>query len=519
MPYRWIEFYCEITTLDVSVSYPLPYTEFMTKYPSLCKFCFAENPINRGDTKRVEFFTTTLTDQSGKITYVHVRRNGDTAFVVGSSQPWNLMYYDVLRIVAEQRGDCFCCRHFIHELDALGCTADEDVRAVMPPYSIRTPSNPYPLSFAPHVNAVFQIFDGPAFTSIVQALWCEWRVLVIGDNVEVITECVHALSTFVYPMKWCGILIPILPVGMEEIACSPVPFLIGSHASQLPQLLQHPTESLMLVDSRVGVVSFHGDPPTTVPGVKILLDSLLKIDKLNMKTDDVVNALLSFSIGMLGGAGKCIDANTWNLSDIKSFASKENLAFLLKTLQHTQMFSLFSHECLTHVHDLTVFLDRARPLYDVSAVKSSSGWKRLLGGGGGRKQSVTPPSGRQTPPAQYSPSQSPVSMMMEIPRLSSAMCDLNSFKSIHSALCPYSSSCLIVSPLAPSRHSFIDSAQQQQQDSDDETMPPEVADFVSKNIFARAALSEMNKVPRSIDELFRPVPLVPKVPHRRPPLP
>ena len=79
-------------------------------------------------------------------------------------------------------------------------------------------------------------------------------VLVLGR----VAGCVAALQ----PFTWQHIFVPLLPAKMLSYVCAPYPFLIGVHASLLPQLLapdsEYPMNEALVVDLDKGAVFMAG---------------------------------------------------------------------------------------------------------------------------------------------------------------------------------------------------------------------------------------------------------------------
>ena len=51
--------------------------------------------------------------------------------------------------------------------------------------------------------------------------------MLISDHKALLTHAAIALISFLFPLCWKHVLIPILPKGMIDILDAPVPFLIG----------------------------------------------------------------------------------------------------------------------------------------------------------------------------------------------------------------------------------------------------------------------------------------------------
>lgn len=62
---------------------------------------------------------------------------------------------------------------------------------------------------------------------VFAAMLAERRIIFTSNRLDKISSCIQAANTFLYPMVWQHIFIPILPMKMKDILCAPMPFLIG----------------------------------------------------------------------------------------------------------------------------------------------------------------------------------------------------------------------------------------------------------------------------------------------------
>ncbi len=62
---------------------------------------------------------------------------------------------------------------------------------------------------------------------IFLALLLEKKILLISKYKALLTHASVAFMSFLYPLSWKHVLIPILPKNMTDVLDAPVPFLIG----------------------------------------------------------------------------------------------------------------------------------------------------------------------------------------------------------------------------------------------------------------------------------------------------
>lgn len=86
------------------------------------------------------------------------------------------------------------------------------------------------------------LFECLSFSNIIHifvALLCERQVVLISSQYSLLTATCEALLSFLYPLKWTHVYIPILPRYILGVLAAPLPFLIGIHSSFLPDVDLH----------------------------------------------------------------------------------------------------------------------------------------------------------------------------------------------------------------------------------------------------------------------------------------
>lgn len=69
--------------------------------------------------------------------------------------------------------------------------------------------------------------DAEQVIDIFLALLLEKKVLLISEHKSLLTHASVALISFLFPLCWKHVLIPILPKSMTDVLDAPFPFLIG----------------------------------------------------------------------------------------------------------------------------------------------------------------------------------------------------------------------------------------------------------------------------------------------------
>eukprot|EP00934_Nitzschia_sp_Nitz4_P009226 Nitzschia sp. Nitz4//scaffold14_size191712//75431//77554//NITZ4_001717-RA/size191712-processed-gene-0.309-mRNA-1//-1//CDS//3329536909//9216//frame0 len=98
----------------------------------------------------------------------------------------------------------------------------------------RPPTNDLPL-----VNFSYQPLFRTLSVSNILTIWAillqEGRVVLQSEHVALLTPVAEALTSFLFPLTWQGLYVPVLPSSMMDLLDAPVPFLVGYVGSSSPQ--------------------------------------------------------------------------------------------------------------------------------------------------------------------------------------------------------------------------------------------------------------------------------------------
>jgi len=96
----------------------------------------------------------------------------------------------------------------------------------------RPPVNQLPMvdfSYRP----LFACLSVDVIITVFKAICGEYSVCFVSDNLSLLTPVQEAMLSFLFPLVWQGVYIPILPLHMREILDAPVPLITGVHTSYL----------------------------------------------------------------------------------------------------------------------------------------------------------------------------------------------------------------------------------------------------------------------------------------------
>lgn len=83
---------------------------------------------------------------------------------------------------------------------------------------------------------------------LFNALLCERRIIICASSLQVISQCVHASTSMIFPLQWQHIFIPLLPHDLLHYTCAPMPFIAGVRSDHMQQVLQMPLQQTVVVD-------------------------------------------------------------------------------------------------------------------------------------------------------------------------------------------------------------------------------------------------------------------------------
>jgi len=92
----------------------------------------------------------------------------------------------------------------------------------------RPPKNKFPL-FDLSYRPLFTALSVGNIITIVGCLLTESKVAICSSQYSLLTPACEALLSFLFPLVWVGVYIPVMPFSMLDILDAPVPFLVGIH--------------------------------------------------------------------------------------------------------------------------------------------------------------------------------------------------------------------------------------------------------------------------------------------------
>ncbi len=92
---------------------------------------------------------------------------------------------------------------------------------------------------------LFKMVPVPKILEIFGSLLLERRLIVSAKNLGILSACVNALSSLLYPFSWQHVFIPVLPQSLLDYCCAPMPFFVGVLADSVPAIKKLPLEEVI----------------------------------------------------------------------------------------------------------------------------------------------------------------------------------------------------------------------------------------------------------------------------------
>eukprot|EP01080_Neovahlkampfia_damariscottae_P005872 gene5872-9700_t len=124
-----------------------------------------------------------------------------------------------------------------------------------------------------NLNPLFDHFDTQHILTLFGCLLEEKRIIFSGSSLSNVSSCCNAVLSFLYPLKWQHVFVPILPVKLIDYVCAPMPYILGIHSSMLQKVLKMPIEEVVILDLDKRELR-HADIVTKLPYESVLLSEM-----------------------------------------------------------------------------------------------------------------------------------------------------------------------------------------------------------------------------------------------------
>ena len=170
------------------------------------------------------------------------------------------------------------------------------------------PSLPIPTAFSlptltecQNIQLLYSRLPPDTILSVFSSLLQERRIILYSNSLTDLTAVVHGFNQLLYPLFWQHIFIPVLPNGLTDYCCAPMPFLCGVPAQLMPRVRQLPLEDVVLLDIDQPLLETPFSDHLYIP--KEIQQPLINtLKKPASRTDDTIpEAFVHFFAVTLGG--------------------------------------------------------------------------------------------------------------------------------------------------------------------------------------------------------------------------
>ena len=104
---------------------------------------------------------------------------------------------------------------------------------------------------------------------LIGALMLERRVIIVGETLQDVSECIHGAIATLAPLQWHHIFIPLVPDAMLDYLAAPSPYFVGLLRSQMPKVRKVSLGDAVLVFLKTNEIEMtRGNSPLSPWGVK-----------------------------------------------------------------------------------------------------------------------------------------------------------------------------------------------------------------------------------------------------------
>ncbi|KAI7529641.1 DENN-domain-containing protein, partial [Hortaea werneckii] len=142
-------------------------------------------------------------------------------------------------------------------------------------YARKEAINEIPGSRNVDLYALFRCLTIPNIITLFEYALSESRIILLSSHTAMLHLACSALTNLLYPLKWAGVMIPVLPARLIQALEAPCPYIAG--VERRYEKLELPDDDFCLVDLDEDIIEITG-PPTTLPRPqRRKLQSLLQI--------------------------------------------------------------------------------------------------------------------------------------------------------------------------------------------------------------------------------------------------
>lgn len=123
--------------------------------------------------------------------------------------------------------------------------------------------------------ALFRCMTIPNIITLFEYVLAESRIILLSSHTAMLHLACSAITHLLYPMKWAGVLIPVLPARLIQALEAPCPYIAG--VERRYEKLELPDDDFCLVDLDEDIIESTGPPVMLPRPQRRKLQSLLQV--------------------------------------------------------------------------------------------------------------------------------------------------------------------------------------------------------------------------------------------------
>ncbi|KAF1810211.1 DENN-domain-containing protein [Eremomyces bilateralis CBS 781.70] len=129
-------------------------------------------------------------------------------------------------------------------------------------YARKEAHNELPGARNTDLYALFRCLSVANVVTLMEYALMESRIILLSSHTSMLHLASAAICSLLYPMKWCGIFIPVLPSRLIQALDAPCPYIVGIERRY--ESVELPDDDFVLVDLDSDLIESTA-PPTTLP--------------------------------------------------------------------------------------------------------------------------------------------------------------------------------------------------------------------------------------------------------------
>ncbi|KAF2872680.1 dDENN domain-containing protein [Massariosphaeria phaeospora] len=130
-------------------------------------------------------------------------------------------------------------------------------------YARKEALNEIPGSRNIDIYGLFRALSIPNIVTLFEHVLQESRIILLSSHTAMLHLASMAIANLLYPFKWAGVFIPILPARLIQTIEAPCPFIVGIERRYEPKY--YPEDEYVLVDLDNDMIATNGGPPVPLP--------------------------------------------------------------------------------------------------------------------------------------------------------------------------------------------------------------------------------------------------------------